>query len=235
MHHRKRQKTNTGAARRKFHSYADRAIPQAGRALLEMKSVDVQATNTFVNGASFTLINGLVQGSNAYQRAGRKIDIMRIHLTGYVYQNQAGAAPTADYLRLMLVFDKQPDGAAFSIGALLADVSSAGAVTTNSRSGTNLDNADRFIMLRDLRFKTDVGGGASANQPRQVSSETDAKWEFNEYIKVHLPAVYAATSNTGAITDIQSGSLYLVAMGLNAGVDAQYSAATHTRIRYVDV
>lgn len=211
----------------------------ADPALVEIKALDIDVTTTSLNsGTSVSLLNGMTIGANAFQRLGRKTSVKSVRVTGYVYQNQAGAAPTVDYMRIAIVYDKQPDGAAPTWAQVFTSVDGGGTPFSTALANPNLDNRDRFIILRDLRYKADAPAGAVlGNQPVPVSAaQTECKWIVDEYIKLKgVPTMYSATSNTGGVADIQTGGLFLLTCALSSAANAQYAFQWTARVRYTDI
>jgi len=206
----------------------------------EIKSVDLVAgpvTKPTSTTAQFTLLNAIQEGSSFYNRVGRKIMMRSLHLTGLVFQNQGGAG-VDEYLRHMIVYDRQPNGAVPSIADILLDYDNTGTTTTNSLSGLNMNNADRFVILRDMRVaipKNDDNGGLQ-DVSAAVIDYTTNRVNINEFVLLkNLETHYKATTNPGVIGDIASGALWFVQFGNVAAATAAYAVAFQARLRYHDV
>lgn len=134
----------------------------------------------------------------------------------------------------MVVYDKQPDGAYPAVSTLIQSIKQDGTTSSTSLDNLNLDNKDRFVVLRDLRYK--LTGHGSGDLYQQDSSGVLNKWIVDEYIPLKLaPTVYSASASTGTVTDIQTGNIFLFLLGSNAAgatslMEFQYSA----RYRYLD-
>lgn len=212
-------------------------VPKAGRALLDVKNVDVLAGGlAFNNTTSVTTLNALSTGANSYNRIGRKINLRSLQIRGYIYQNQAGAAPAPDVLRWALVYDKQTDGTAPTWAQVFTSIDKGAATDTSTMAFRNLDNADRFIVLAEEFYKVDCPAGAIANnQPAHVASEANAKWFYSRFIKLkNIPTQFTAAS-TGTVSDIQTGGLFFMTASDLSAANAQYATKFTTRIRYCDV
>lgn len=210
-------------------------VPTEMKRMLELKAVDLDAaTNNFDTTGTVTLLNGLLVGANSYNRIGRAVTMKSVLVRGLVRQYQVGATPAWDFLRLALVYDKQSDGAAPTWSNVFSSVTKAGAVNGDAFSPVNLDNADRFVVLRDQQWKVDPPGGSTSVQNAQVS--TDFKeFSFKWFVKLaDLPAVYTATASTGNVSDIQSGGLFILSYGINSNANSQYLAEYTSRVRFTD-
>lgn len=159
--------------------------------------------------ATYVLMNPLVQGTDVENRIGRIVSLKAMELRlRFVINNAA----TASAVRCILVYDKQPNGAAFPLGSLLAP-----GPTIPFDGVRNLDYRDRFIVLRDWTVSLSINGDRIKN--------------IHKYVKMALKPVYD-NSNTGTISDIQTGALYFV-MVSNEGTN--FPAVTYSlRVRFYD-
>jgi len=161
-----------------------------------------------------TELNCVQQGATAYNRIGTKIQMKSIHFSCLL--SMGGSAPTSNSCRLMLVYDRQPNGAFPALSAILSDnISAAPAFTC----GVNMANRSRFVILRDQYFAFNQAGVTI--QPVSMFVKTKLETQFS--------------SNAGNIGDINSGALFLVAMGFtNSAACSIQAHSAHSRIRYFD-
>jgi len=161
-----------------------------------------------------TELNCVQQGATAYNRIGTKIQMKSIHFNCLL--SMAGSAPTSNSCRLMLVYDRQPNGAFPALSAILSDnISSA----PNFTCGVNMANRSRFVILRDQYFAFNVNG--TTIQPVSMFVKTKLETQFS--------------SNAGNIGDINSGALFLVAFSITSSAVCNVQAYhAHSRIRYFD-
>lgn len=154
------------------------------------------------------LLNGITQGSDYNNRIGRKFTMVK--LLGRM-RVALGATPTNSNVRALVVYDKQPNGAAFSNTDLLT-----GSSTT---AFNNLNNKDRFIVLVDKIMQVDT-----VNKPSVLI-------KFKKNMKMGVTNL----GTTNAIGDISTGSLYLLTLGdLATGVTAPVSTINDVRVRFID-
>lgn len=161
--------------------------------------------------AGMTEINCVPQGATVANRIGNKIVIKSIHVRSAL----VALAGVQGEARLMLVYDKQPNGAFPAITDIITS-QPLGAAT--AYSGVNIANKSRFQMIRDQFFNLD---GAQS----LVHS-------VNWYCKGRFDAEFGA--NAGNIGDFRTGSLLLVAfITYAAGGNIAFQAGS-SRIRYFD-
>lgn len=156
--------------------------------------------------ATFTLLNGLALGTSAFQRIGNKIAMKSLYWSLAFGQNALDADPATDTnvvnspVRMMIVYDKQPNGSLPVVGDLLSAFSGIANTTARAidiNSPNNLNNKDRFVVIADKRFVLSSNGNSSRF--------------IKKYKKLNTSVAYKSGATVGDITDITSGSLYFVA------------------------
>lgn len=200
----------------------------------EKKSVDtLRKALEFDTVGNFTLLNAIDSGSNEYQRVGRKISMRSVAIRGFVKFAQAGSTPSFDFLRLILFYDRQPNGAAPALADVLTSVDRAGTTESVSTSGLNINNADRFKVLRDWYWPIiwPATGTTPQNAELAAVPETIA---FKDFIKLGGMETHYNAGTAGTIADITTGSLYLLAVGLQSNANHQWNCTFDCRVRYLD-
>lgn len=208
---------------------------QKGRELLrpgqELKAFDVAHTATVVQGVAgppvhYTM-NAMVNGSELYQRVGRKVYMKNLHFRG-IFTLTAAAVEQA--CRIIIYYDSQPNAAAPLIATLLQDSNAAAATTWDSE--INLTNRQRFKILRDYQVilgeSTALAGNAQVI-PDPILNSINVDF----FIKLKgLEAIYNGT-NGGTVADITSGAVNMVIVG-DTRADTNYSFLWTSRLRYYD-
>jgi len=207
---------------------------QSGRALakkpgMELKAFDHAQTVTGFSSAApnVAYFNFLVSGSELYQRVGRKVYMKSLHLRGWV---QNSATSVADFARIIVFYDANPNGQAITQTDLLQDSNAAAAVSATAE--INLFNRERFQILRDhqilLPSVTNTGGVLT----NSFIPQTDSQMNIDMFIKLKgLEAVYNGT-NGGTIADIQTGAIGMLLMCETS--TNEWDFTWHTRLRYYD-
>jgi hypothetical protein len=119
----------------------------------------------------------------------------------------------------MLIYDDQPNGALPAITDILN--------TADPASQLNLNNRDRFRVLKDKCFAFD---------PYLQSASASAQiFSVRIYRKLNIDCTFNGV-NGGTIADIQTGALLLAYVGSNAaGVSTDANAYLSSRVRFLDM
>lgn len=202
----------------------------------ELKSLDVPFGASAINTTgAITCINMIRAGSSFFNRVGRKIEMQSVRLKASIVPLRTSAAP--DYARILIVYDRQSNGALPALADILQTTDQAGTNTTTSFSGVNLNNRDRFVILRDHHIvlpSLSVAAGVVTN-PGFVDQVSRA-FNFDDYVKLKgLVTQYKADSAPAVIGDIATGSLLLVTVGSIAAAAEGFQADVETRLRYRDL
>lgn len=170
---------------------------------LELKFHDKsQGVTNILSSAVITQLLDIAQGTTQSQRIGRKCTIKSI---GIRYTVTIPTTPSlsggADLVRVMLILDKQANGAPLTATQILE----SDAVTQYR----NLVNSSRFTVLWDKSFiiNATAGGGNGT-----ISDSYANKKHLVFFKKLNLPIEYDGTD--GAITEIRSNNLTLLQIGL---------------------
>ena len=201
----------------------------------EIKALDMPyATYTLNATAVITPLNLIRAGSSFFNRIGRRIEMKSLHFKGLISPLRTVAA--GDYVRVMIVYDSQTNGAPPNISDILQDTDQAGANSTNSYSSINLNNRDRFKVLCDYRIvlpSATVTAGVISN-PGFIDP-TAVSFDLERFIKLKgLPTYYKADSSPAVIGDIATGGLYLVTYGSIGAGSEGFQLVASTRLRYND-
>jgi len=169
-----------------------------------------------------TEINNVIQGAGAYNRVGQKIVMQSVALKMNLHALCAAVGTTNGYLtaRIMIIYDRQTNGAFPAIG----DILSANITTApNLTSGLNMAKKSRFSIVADQYY--DFG-------PHGTTTATVAIFRN----KLNLETEFGAASTPAVIGDITTGSLLVVAFATRAGIATNYCTFTDfsARIRFND-
>lgn len=203
------------------------------KSVVEIKSVDVNQgtlTGNFSTTPTFILLNAMRLGTDFYQRVGRKIVMKSLRVTGIIVPS-GSVATSASYMRMMVVYDKQSNGAAPAITDIITDVNGSGATGTNSYAGKNLNYRDRFVILRDHAMLGPIvsAGGAISTYSIDPAAK-DNGYLIDWYIPMDHEVVYRA--DVGSISDIATGGLYVIFYGSTATASWEFQG--RARLRYKD-
>lgn len=175
------------------------------------------------------LLNVPVSGSDVFNRVGRKIYMKSLQIKGLIFNNNTSIQDSG---RMLLIFDSQPNAAAPTVQNLLSNFDGVGA--TNGNSMINLNNRQRFLVLRDHQIIF-PGVNNAAGVLTNVGPVLDTgkyQYEINWFVKLKGLETIFNQINGGTIADIASGSLYLIFVSTTQ--DAGYNFKGNTRLRYYD-
>ena len=197
--------------------------------LKEYKYFDNNIVNVSVPtvsvGADVGWLNQTTVGNWAVNRVGNKIIMKSIHIQGILTVTGAPTTPVIpNIIRMALIYDKQPSGTGNlpSAGDVFKSISGIGGIETSVFSGVNIDNRERFIILRDYKRLTPrmeydgttpifegTQGQGSLGQGSEKSGQT---YFIDDYVKLNLPAVYKVNASTthNDYTNIETGALLLM-------------------------
>lgn len=183
----------------------------------------------------FSLLNGLTLGTSASQRIGMKIAMKSLYWSMNFGLKAKDVDPTTDIetynvpVRFMIVYDKQTNGAPFTIVDLLTTLTglnNAQPRSIDTNSPNNLNNRDRFIVLTDKRFILQSGGPSARH--------------IKKFKRLNTSVAYKSGATVGDITDISSGSLYAICYTdrdfADTALDGNYTVrmSGDIRLRYQD-
>lgn len=184
-----------------------------GAGMGEKKNIDVVNLTSITAGsgaAALKHLNPLAPGTSATTRIGRRVKMhsLLIKWQGSLGPTSAGASP----LRLLVVYDKQANGAA----PAATDVLTSDAIA----SGMNLSNSRRFIILCNEEISC-------------VGTQGPQSFMTERFIKMNLDVEFN-TGVAGDITDIQTGSVYSLIYQNGNIITAGIGMECFTRIRFTD-
>lgn len=177
-------------------------------------SFNIDATGEVPSTGQLCLIP---QGITESTRVGRKCVIKRINIKWRLsFEPGAGATPQG-LSYIYLVLDKQANGAAASIGDVFE-------LDDLPVSFLNLANSQRFSILKKWVHAWNPTAGVSTAWTRMNRAVNWSK-------KCNIPLEFSST--TGAITEIRSNNIFLMA-GCNTGMDDLVQVTGTVRLRYSD-
>lgn len=186
----------------------------------ELKFFDT-ALSFLVDATAEVPVSGQVtlipQGVTESTRVGRKATIKSVRVQGSAVFAPSSAANAATIAVLYLVQDTQANGAA----AAVSDVFTS---TTLTSANMNLANSGRFKILKKIVIPMNASAGVT-------TAYCNVAKYVDFYKKVSIPIEYSST--TGAITEIRSNNLFLVA-GTDGNSDDAVSFNGSCRLRFSD-
>lgn len=210
----------------------------------EVKSVDTIAPNNGATQGNFSLnttiqitaLNLVTAGSSMWNRIGRKLSMKSVHVRFALTPTGNNAANTGLYSRVIVIYDKQPNGALPNASDVLQDQTNGATDqhVTLVTSGINLNNRDRFeVLVDDCRYLP--GGNTSTDAANVVTATVDqCHWDIFRKLKGR-ETHFKADSAPAVIGDLSTGSLILLTMGSIASGAEPYGLYGSVRLRYTDL
>lgn len=191
----------------------------------------VSTTNTNANAVVLNLVQ---QGAGSWNRIGKQITLKSLRLMGNVRSTMVPSATFGDvqqdYIRMIVVWDKQPSGAAIpSYDTIFGITDQSGTESCpDILCPLRYDNIGRFRVLRDKVLIPELGVQGSGGSSNGVT----AVCHYDEYIKLNTTTIFSGQTSPMSIADISTGALYVYFRGyystLNRSVDGV------ARLRYTD-
>lgn len=200
-----------------------------GRSKPELKNIDYITNTLFPTSASSNfnvanVINLVAQGATPLQYIGRSLMMKKLSFR-YIFNsnttNLSVATNGSFMVRLLLVYDKDPNGTAPLITEILT--------TDDFGSFNNLDSADRYCVLYDKIKQINPDGGGAVGG---AVNGAIGFWKGN----IKLNHIMKFQGATAAITSITKGAIYaFIAQngdGNFAGLVTQ--GQWWSRVRFID-
>lgn len=164
-------------------------------------SVNASTTGTII------LLNGTGQGLNVNARIANRIHLKKTHLKYFIGDN--GVPVTDSIVRVMVVYDREADGALPSVfGGQTTNSILDNTSVASSLSFQNPNNRDRYTILYDKSTEM------VHNALQAVSGTTSIalpRWK-NKSKMIPLDSFTQYNASGAGVTEINSGALYLVVM-----------------------
>lgn len=196
---------------------AYRRVPRPGELKFFDTAIDFQFDNTGEVPASGQL-NLIPQGVTQSTRIGRACTIKSLQLKARVLYTPTTDTVGAQNAYLYLVLDTQANGAAAAATAVLTSADFTVALT-------NLENSDRFKILKKWTWSLNAQAGVSAAYARTIR-------HLDYYKKLNTQIIFDSTAATGAIATIRSNNIFLLAGSSIGDDDTQFIGTC--RLRFAD-
>jgi len=205
----------------------------------ERKVVDVASLNFLpTNVGTVTCVGNVLQGAGYMNRIGSITAMQSIELKLDLQPNNAATVAGGDYIRFALVYDRSPNKLLPSYADIFQRRDLNGAPASDVKSGVNMDNRDRFIVLMDKVFSVasnPINGVAQIDNGLNFMDKDVTEFASKKiFIKTKgLKTVYNNT-NGGTFADINEGAFFIVSIGSQGAAQAGFSIFCELRFRFID-
>lgn len=177
------------------------------------------------------------QGTSECQRLGNSVRLksirlrFQINIMDFINVSYTGL----HRIRVLLVYDRQPNGAYPNISQIINNLREDGTQTGFTFFGDlNVDNMNRFIILMDHFEMFPEIRHASSTLPEIPGPYYAEQEKIDKYIKLDgLKQTYATTSSPMTISSMTTGALYLIAF--SDITDRVIGLVGKARIRFIDI
>jgi len=203
-----------------------------------------QTLNCSSSTQTIQALNLIQQGAGISQRIGHKVSLKSLRLRFNILSKPSAVSTVlSGSVRVLVIYDRNPEGTYPATNAILSNSVQSNQIT----NGTYLDNLnpnffDRMVILMDKWISLPpLNTGGLTNEYYVGPTETCNFHVIDEYINLKsLECVYGNQSNGSATTNpltiayIQTGALYIMALGDMSEANTSYSLAGTCRLRFRD-
>lgn len=205
----------------------------------EIKAVDISINAGFTTAGSVIPLNLISAGSSFFQRIGRRIELKSLQTMLQLNPTppQASDSYPSMTLRILIVYDSQTNGAIPTLADIIQSTNQVGTNFTSNLGLLNLNNRDRFTVIRDIKLVS-PGYSTDANNDVSFTGTADQiNWrtmidEYSTKCKGCLTQ-YKADSSPAVIGDIATGGIFLVTLGF--GAISTWNLDGTVRLRFKDI
>lgn len=173
------------------------------------------------NTSSLILIG---QGVTESTRIGRKAVIRSIGWRGQLELIAQSTVGLPNSVRVMLIQDKQCNGAAPLVATTAGVLASA-----NYQSFNNLANKGRFKVLMDKTYAMNVIGSAGDGTSNDAAA---VERNFTFFKKCNIPIEYSGTASPAVITEVRTNNIFGLLIAGDAGANIKLDSKF--RFRFAD-
>lgn len=180
-------------------------------------------------------------GSAFFNRLSNRTRGLSLQLTGRITPTNSNATAFGQsYMRIIVYYDRQSNGANPAQADLLTDTSNTGtAAAVIPESALNINNRDRFMVLRDRKVLLPPIGvnGASPGGLEMITMLSDqgkGGFPYIEFIKLKgLVTTYNST-NGGTIADISTGAFGILVFNSDTSGTPAWEFKLQARFKFLD-
>jgi len=210
----------------------------------ELKSVDSHLDVGFgITDGNILEIGLPIQNPTFYGRIANRTRGVSLELRGLIQTTAANGTEVPNQIgRILVVYDRQPNGAIPASSDILQDFAYDGSTSSTNLSKLNMVNRDRFLILRDrpMWFKA-IGADGIADataDPFSVVNDPNTSsvpgFVYNEHIELKGLQTQYRASSTGGIGDISTGAFYLLCMDTTVSGNSAFKLEVRCRYKYYD-
>lgn len=224
----KRGVPSFGSSWKKQPAKRTRPSPKAFQQQIRSRKLNQQESKAFDTALAFSFdttgevpatgqLCFVTTGDTLANRDGAVIQVKSLQIRGAYRYAPAAGATAATNVYLYIVQDRQANGAAAAITDVLTS-------TNMSSALGNVPNQFRFKILKRIVLSLVASAGVTA-------AYNDVTGTIDEYIRFKVPLEIRYTASAGAIGDLASNNIFLLAGG-DAGGDDVVTFGGTARLRF---
>lgn len=196
--------------------------------LLAPTGIVMNTTGTIQNLAA------IQQGTAESQRVGNKVALKSLRLRLRL-RNSGFLTDQISAGRVMVIYDRQPNGVYPAISTILSTVNQAGTIIAGTLdSSINVNLLERFIVVMDKYLALQPSNNAL--QPYNTGSTDQRNFQIDEFLKLkNLETAFSDTVSPMTIAQVPTGALYLICLGNIVSGSEPFYWQGEVRLRFRDV
>jgi len=198
-----------------------------------------------VTGTFSTALNTPNQGTDFYNRIGNRIMMRSLQIFGKIERTGSNATAVGEDLgRILVVYDRQSNGALPVLSDVILSVDSSGGGLSTAESFINQYNRDRFTVLSDETVYLPPCGINGAVDilptsyviPNNHPGKTGG-FLYQKFIKLKDLETKFNPGGAGTIADVNTGGLFVLVLSdvaSTAGTTVAWQLRIGTRLKFHD-
>lgn len=211
---------------------------QSEKKVLGVTSTSVAGNLALNTTGTIQAINLIQVGSSMFNRIGRKIEMRSVRLVLNLNTlNVTRATIDCDIGRVMIIYDRQTNGANPAMADILQYTDQTGTNVTWAMAGLNMNNRERFVTILDQKIMIPQATATAGVLTNVFPQGEVIPVNLDEFRKLKgLTTHFKADSNPAVIGDIATGGLFLISLSNTqvAGTEL-FNYNFDVRLKYVDV
>lgn len=203
----------------------DMLFTGASAAVYTPDTVPLQVLNCSTNTTCIQALNLIQQGPGTSQRIGHKVSLKSVRIRLNSFLGNVNVLPSVSHVRVMVVYDHNPDGVYIATNQILSNITQANVVQNGQYTDSlNPNFFERMVILMD-KFITLVPVQTGAVSTTSLTGPSDqTPFVIDEFVNLkNLETVFGntvnglQTANPMTIAYIQTGALYILTLGDTGG------------------
>lgn len=174
-------------------------------------------------------------GSGTYQRVGDHTKGVSLKVEGQIYPNDATNQTQTEFIKVAVVYDRQPTGALPVYSDIYNDINPSGVNSATAFSSPNITSRSRFTILKEVNYSFPFKASGSNDPFYSTIDYNNPNIVLDWYIPLKgCDTNYLASTSPPVIGNVYNGAIYVLAIGTQTTVLGDFNLAFKTRYVYTD-